>query len=181
MVILASGFLGLQYILSKNQVSTWNNYLGIEAANTAVSTLTKELRGATNSGNGGYPLASLLDNEIIFYSDYDYDGQIERIRYVLNGNTLSKGIIEPVGDPTVYSTTTEKVKIVSDIIRNGTNSMFTYYNNSWPNDTTNNPLVLAKRISDTRLVKVYLKANPKTTADQFDYIVESEVRIRMLD
>ena len=56
LVILAFGFLGLQYIIGQNQVSVWRNYLSIESANTAVSTLSKELRDARQSATGAYPI-----------------------------------------------------------------------------------------------------------------------------
>ena len=156
LVMLAAGFLGMQYILSKNQVTAWNNYLSIESSNTAMSVLIKELRNATNSDNGSYPLESLLDQEIIFYSDTDYDGKVERVRYTINGTQLLKGVIEPVGDPAVYDTAQERETVVSDILRNNTDPIFYYYNSDWPSDTTNNPLALSERIANTRFIKIFI-------------------------
>jgi len=180
MVILAAGFLGLQYILSRNQVTAWSNYFAIESSNTAMSTLIRELRNAQPSGNGGYSLESLQDFEIIFYSDYDFDSHIERLRYTLTGSQFVKGIIEPVGDPAVYDPATEDVKVISDIIRNGANPVFYYYNSGWPQDTVNNPLLQIDRIADTRYVKLILKSNPNPNNSDFDYVLESDTRVRML-
>src|SRR3990172_1413404 len=56
LVILASGFVGLQYILSQNQVSAWRNFQTIENANQAISAISKELRNAQASEIGSYPL-----------------------------------------------------------------------------------------------------------------------------
>lgn len=179
-VLLAAGFLGLQYLLSKNQVTAWANYKAIESSNASVSTLIRELRNATASENGAYALESLQDQSIIFYSDYDYDGQTERLRYTLSGTQLTKGIIEPVGDPAVYNPATEKQTVVSDIIRNGANPVFYYYNSDWPEDSINNPLPPAERIAHTIYIKVSLKSNPKANDTEFDYVLDSETRIRML-
>jgi len=180
MVILAVAFLGIQYILSENQTSAWRNYLSIENANGAVSVLAKELRSATVSEIGSYPLEVANDQEIIFYSDYDYDGEVERIRYTLSGTILIKGVVEPTGDPLTYDSGGEKQKNVTEIVRNSTNPVFYYYNSGWPTDTANNPLALANRISDTRQVKIDLRTNPDPNDPSFDYILESDVKIRML-
>jgi len=181
MVILASGFVGLQYILSQNQVSAWRNYQSIENANAAISSMTNQIRGAFNSEDGSYPLETADDQNIIFYSDYDQDGVVERIRYTLSGSELVRGVVEPTGSPYTYDVGTEKVKTVTDIVRNGSDPIFYYYDSNWPEDTTNNPLPAANRISDARMVKIVLKTNPKDADPEHDFTLESDVKIRMLN
>src|SRR4030043_476039 len=114
LVILAAGFIGLQYITSQHQVSAWKNYLNVEAANNSLSLIARELRDARQSETGAYPV-------------------------------------------------------------------FSYYNSDWPSDTENNPLAPASRISDTREIKIYLKTNYKNNDSDNDYILETFVRLRMLD
>lgn len=181
LVILAAGFIGLQYITSQHQVSAWKNYLNVEAANTSLSTLVRELRDARQSNTGAYLLETPNDQEVIFYSDYDYDDQVERIHYSLTGTQLSKGVIEPTGSPVTYPTASEKIKIVTDIVRNGSTPIFYYYNTDWPSDNENNPLVPASRISDTRQIKIYIRTNYKDNDSENDYILETFARLRMLD
>src|SRR4030042_210479 len=178
LVVLAFGFLSMQYIIGQNQVSVWRNFLSIDATNTAVSEIVKELRNSRESDAGTYPLEVTGDQEIVFYSDYDYDSSVERVRYTLSGNTLTRGIIKPQGSPAVYLPANERTKVVSDIIRNGSNPVFYYYNGEWPEDTVNNPLIPADRISNTRLIKIILKANPKANNSGNDYVLESNVNIR---
>jgi len=179
-VILAMGFLGIQYILSQNQTSTWRSYLAIESANVSVSGIVKEIRDARESDIGSYPLVTANDQEIIFYSDYDSDGEVERVRYTLSGTDLTKGVIEPSGSPISYPLVNEKTKVVSDIVQNGTQPVFYYYNSDWPTDTTNNPLVQASRIAEARQVKIILITNAKPEDTKNDYTLESDVRLRML-
>ena len=120
------------------------------------------------------------DQEIIYYSDYDYDGTVERIRYTLSGTRLTKGVIEPSGDPITYQLSDESEFALSEIIRNGTDPIFYYYNSDWPEDTTNNPLVLEERIAETRYIKIFLNSNTKADSSEFDYELESDVKLRSI-
>ena len=181
MVILGFAFLGLQYILSENQTSAWRNYLSIENANGAVSTIAKELRSGKASETGSYLLEVANDQEIVFYSDYDYDSIVERVHYSLSGTELIKGIVEPSGDPLSYDLGTESNRIVTNIVRNAANPVFYYYNANWPTDTVNNPLPLADRISDSREIKITLSTNPDTANSDYNYNLESNVKVRMLN
>ena len=138
------------------------------------------MRDARQSDIGSYPLEVANDQEIVFYSDYDYDGVVERVRYTLSGSDLIKGVIEPQGDPLVYSAANETTKIISDIVRNATLPVFYYYNSDWPTDTVNNPLVASDRISETRQIKIILITNPDIN-DSHDYTLESDVKLRMIN
>ncbi len=181
LIILAAGFLGLQYITSQNQLSAWRNYLSIESANNAASSLSRELRDARASELGTYPLEVANDQEIIFYSDIDYDDIVERVRYTLSGTNLIKGVTEPSGDPVSYPPSSEKVRILTDIVRNASYPVFYYYNSDWPSDTANNPLPGSDRIAETRQVKIRLVTNSRSDQPNFDYTLESDVKIRMLN
>ncbi|OGM60922.1 hypothetical protein A3A75_02425 [Candidatus Woesebacteria bacterium RIFCSPLOWO2_01_FULL_39_10] len=181
LVILAVGFLGLQYIISQNQVTVWRNYLSIEDANFSLSIMARELRDMRQSDTGAYPLEVANDQEIVFYADVDYDGEIERVRYTFSGTDLTKGVIEPTNPPVSYPSGSEKVRVITDIVRNASDSIFYYYNSDWPTDTVNNPLPQASRISDTRQIKIILKTNPKANDANNDYILESDIRLRMLN
>lgn len=53
-------------------------------------------------------------------------------------------------------------RVVADYVSNGSASIFTYYNGNYPGDTTNNPLIAAERLLETRLVRVSLSINPSS-------------------
>ena len=180
LIILGAGFLGIQYIFSQHQVVTWKSYLSIEDANGIMTTLVKELRNMRQSDTGSYSLETALDQEIIFYSDCDLDGEVERIRYTLTGTQLTKGIIKPTGVPLAYPLANENVKVLTDNVRNLTQPIFYYYNSDWPLDAVNNPLTGATRISDTQLIKVILRLNTKASEAEKDYVLETYIQPRML-
>ncbi len=177
--LLGLGILALQYIISQNQVVALQNVLNVEEANNFITTMVREIRNIRPGDNAAYPLERAQDQEMIFYSDIDFDGQSEKVRYTINGTQFVKGVIEPVGFPPTYPAGTEKVRVLSENVRNGPDSVFYYYNGDWPADTTNNPLPSPTRLSDTKLMRVYLKLNTKYDP-RTDFVLESYVQIRML-
>lgn len=178
--ILGAGLLSLQVILSQNQTLVFKNYLNIEEANSNVATFVKELRTARSGDNGSYPLDTVSDQEIVFYSDIDFDNETEKVRYTVAGSQLIKGVIKPVGYPVDYPSSQEKVKLLSENIRNIDTPAFYYYNGDWPQDTENNPLDISDRLSDTKAIRIYLRFNPKDNEPDKDYLLESSVQVRML-
>lgn len=177
--MLGLGILALQYIIGQNQAVALQNVLNVEEANNFITTMVREIRNIRPGDNAAYPLERAQDQEMIFYSDIDFDGQSEKVRYTLNGTEFEKGIIEPAGFPPTYPAETEKVRVLSENVRNGSDSVFYYYNGSWPSDTANNPLPSPTRLSDTKLMRVYLELNTKEDP-RTDFILESYVQIRML-
>jgi prepilin-type N-terminal cleavage/methylation domain-containing protein len=178
--VLGLGVLSLQYVMSESQVSLFKNYTNVEEANSNISTLVREIRNTQYGENGAYPLNKADDQELIFFSDYDYDGQAERVRYYLDNTQFSKGVIEPVGSPATYPDAEEKTKVLSENVRNDTTPIFYYYNGDWPTDVVNNPLNTPTRLSETKLMKVYLEINTQANQPERNYILESYVQLRSL-
>lgn len=176
--ILSIGIVSLQSILGQNQLVVWRNYLNVEETNRAVSTMVREIRNARPGDNGAYALELANDQELVFYSDIDLDNQTEKVRYTLNGTEFTKGVIEPVGTPATYPEDQEKTNVLTENVRNGSDPIFYYYNGDWPEDTTNNPLDTPTRLSDTKLMKVYLELNTDEDEPDKDYILESYTQIR---
>ncbi len=180
MSMLAGGLLTLQYILSQSQIVVWRNYVSVSEANNNVSSLVREVRTAGNGENGAYAVDTAEDSEFTFYSDYDFDGVAERVRYFLDGTDFSKGVTEPSGFPVSYPQVDEKVKVLSENVRNDTTPIFYYYNSEWPEDTVNNPLSTPASPSDVKLVRIYIRLNTAPNAPDKDYILESYSQVRML-
>jgi len=177
---LGLGIVGLQSMVTQNRLVVWRSYLSVNDANSNLQSLVKELRMAKAGDNGAYPLEVVADQEIVFYSDIDFDGQTEKVKYYLDGPNFYKTTIEPQGYPATYPAEDEKTRLLTESVQNGEEPVFYYYNGSWPQDAGNNPLPIANRLSDTRLIKIYLKANPEAGVPDKDYILQSFVQIRML-
>lgn len=180
MGVLAAAFVALQYILSQNQIIAWRSYISVEEANTNLNSIAKEIRTARESENGAYAISSAEDFELIFFTDPDFDGTVERVRYTQNGTSLEKGIIEPTGYPISYPQETEVVKTLTENIRNGTTPVFYYYNANYPQDTLNNPLSTPANPADIKLIRVLLHTNSTADLPDKDFILDTFVQPRML-
>ncbi len=146
---------------------TFHETQSIDEAKYVVDKISSEIREAQTSEEGAYPLVVADDAEIAIFCDADDDGKVERVRYFLDGTQLKRGMIEPGNPPDVYLPANEVVQVVSDYIQNGANPVFYYYNGNWPGDVVNNPLGIAYRMLETRLVEVDLMVNtgPGTIED----------------
>jgi prepilin-type N-terminal cleavage/methylation domain-containing protein len=178
--LLGLGVLGLQYVLAQNQTVVLTSYLAIDEANSSVSTIAREIRGARTGENGAYAIAAAGDNEIIFYTDYDFDGEVDRIRYTLSGNTLEKGVIKPQGQPATYPPNSERVQTLSRNVRNLSIPMFTYYSGSWPGEGAENPLTLPANLSEIKTVGIYVRLNTRGDDPTKDFELKTFTSVRML-
>lgn len=180
MLTLALAVFGLQDLFRENQSTAFNSFSNVTQANRILKQFNKEIRRARVSENGSYSLDTLEENEIIFFSDTNLDGTVERVRYTLVNNTLTKGIVQATGIPATYPIESETIKILSEDVQNKTLPLFEYYNSSWPTDVTNNPLIAASRLSDTRQVRFFLIINNNLNEETGEYVLDSFTNIRNL-
>ena len=103
----------------------------VTSAQHGIDTMTRTIREAAYASNGAYPIVSFAANDMIFYADVDSDSAIERVHYYVQGTSLYEGILNPTGDPPVY-TGTEVVTVIAENVRNISQSLnaFTYYDAS---------------------------------------------------
>jgi hypothetical protein len=180
MIVLGLGVMSLQYFITTSQLSAVNSYINIDYANSTISKISREIRVMRTSENGAFPLDTAADNELIFYSDIDYDGDAERVRYTLSGSEITKGIIEPVGTPADYPEVNEQFTTIAENINNYGEPLFTYYNENWPSDVAANPLPEYLRLSETRLIRIYVNLNTNPNFENQEYILESNILVRSL-
>ncbi|MBI5457688.1 hypothetical protein HY971_03120 [Candidatus Kaiserbacteria bacterium] len=98
------------------------------SAQRGIDLMIRTIREASYASNGAYPIVSMGNNDLKFYSEIDGDPAIERVHYYFSGTALVKGVIDPTGDPAVYSGV-ETISTTSEDVRNvaqGT-SLFSYY------------------------------------------------------
>ncbi len=153
----------------------------INEARRGIDTMVREIREARYGDDGSYPVVEAGDFQFIFYSDIDQNSVTERVRYFLDGSDFKKGVVEPSGDPPQYVLADETVSVLSSSVRDpGLDPIFTYYNGDWPTDTVNNPLPTLTRLTETKLMHVYLKININPNRPPDDFELESDVQIRNL-
>jgi len=177
--LIIGTFASLFVLFFKNYNFTVEQGKTIEEAKLSVQKFGSELREARTSQDGAYPLVITNDQEVAFYSDVDNDGQVEKVRYYLDGNSFYRGVVEPGTPPVVYDSNTETIRMISDKVENETQPLFLYYNSDWPGDQINNPLVQAQRLLDTRMIRLELLINTDVN-QQSDFEITSQTMIRNL-
>lgn len=179
LIILAFLIARLLYTINQNQLQVFQQYNNVDQANENVQLFIKEVRTARDGDNGAFVIEQANDQSIVFYSDIDFDGITEKVRYFLNGTNFYKGVIKATGYPITYPQAQEKVTLLANNVRNASSPIFYYYNSNWPQDTQNNPLIFNQRLSNAKLVKIYLKIN-SVSDPKSDFVTESYAQIRTL-
>lgn len=145
----------------------------------AVRFFSAELREASPSSLGAYPIAAAATSTITFFTDYDNDGIKEQIRYYLQNKNLMKGVIKPTGNPLTYNAANETLSTVVTDIANGTSTpVFLYYDSTYAGTTT--PLTLPINLTAVRLVQIQLVVDRNPNRSPNPLTVTSAITLRNL-
>lgn len=151
-------------------------------ARTSLKIIVKELRTASPSNNGAYPIVQAGTSTVTFFSDTDGDGLKEQIRYFIATTTpptLKKGLIKPIGSPAVYSSGNEVLSILAYNVKNATSSaLFQYYDNGYAG--TSSPLTQPVTVTAIRLVKINLMIDADPNKSPGIKTYTSQVSLRNL-
>jgi Tfp pilus assembly protein PilV len=162
-MILLAITQSVQYFYRSNSYAV-EQASAVSSGQRGVSEMVRVIREAAYASDGAYPIVSMATSSFIFYADIDSDPFIERVRYFLSGGVLRRGIIDPAGDPPVY-TGAEVVSTVSDNIRNveKATDLFKYY------DKNGVLMTDLTRIGEVRFIQatMIVNVNPNRLPNQF--------------
>ena len=177
-VLMMSAVTTFFIVLYKEQGSDIVRIKRVEIAGRAIETISSEIRKMNRAENGGFPLESAQDQTLIFYSDVDNDGLTERIRYYLNDtdDNLEKYLTEPGGDLS-YSGGETMTIVVSDV-KNGSNSVFEYYDESYTG--TGDPLTDPVNVTEVKMIKIILDINTDENILSNPFHIETKIHPRNL-
>ena len=150
------------------------------AASQAVNRVVGYIREARQGDNGAYPVVSADDNDLVIFSDYDRDGQTERLHFYRSASDLLMGIREPSsGFPITYASGYGEIKtITSCVVNDADNPIFAYYDADYPEDSVNNPVNTPALAPDIRLVRItiHININPDRAPDNIEIRSFAEMR-----
>jgi prepilin-type N-terminal cleavage/methylation domain-containing protein len=154
----------------------------LEAENdlrTILSPFPSEVRSAAPSDRGDYPILLAGEKEFIFYTDTDFNGSRERVRYFVEGTTFKKGILESQGDPEVYDPQNEIIiDVVKDIVN--AHSYFTYYDSLYNGEDSTAALVQPVLPNLVRLVDITVAVDADPNQPPKEVSTSTKVSIRNL-
>ena len=157
-VIVIASLIVLVTLSLNTNISTLQNLVGQKLQSRAdidqtMQIITTEMRSASPSASGGYPIVSAATSSFTFYSDINRNGTVEQIRYFTSSTSLWKGVIQPTGTPAVYTTSTEiKTDVVDNLVFATSSPLFQYYNSTYTVSST--ALSYPIDISQIRVVQV---------------------------
>jgi len=152
----------------------------LEAENdlrTILNPFPSEVRSASPSDTGDYPILLAEEKEFVFYTDVDFNGTRERVRYFLDGTTFKKGILESTGDPLIYDDDNE---IIVEVVQNvvDSNSFFVYYGSDYDGESSVTALTQPVLPNFVRLVDitVAVDADPNQPPNEISRSTKVSVR-----
>ncbi len=140
---------------------------------------TQELRNGIYGENGAYPLNSAGNQEIIFFSDVNNDGLVDRVRYYLSNGSLYKGVVVPTGTPYTYNLANEVATKIQSNVANGSNPLFYYYTDTY-DGTSGTALAQPVNVAQVNFVKLSLTIYNKAASANTTYTITGGSSIRNL-
>lgn len=176
LVVIGFSFMQADIFIFNRMVS--DSLLTQDQARTALKNITSEIRAASLSNLGAYPIANASNFSFTFYSNIDNDSLKEQVRYFLDGNTLKKGVIKPSGSPLTYNPADEIITVAIDYVTNGATPIFSYHDSDY--DGTTQPLSSPINLSAVRLIKITIIADKNAQEYPEPITLTTQVSIRNL-
>lgn len=176
-------------IISKFQrdVFSFNRYFSSslstgDSAQKLLRPMTAEIRSASPSANGSYPIDSIGDYRFSFYSDINNDGLKDLVTYSLSGTTLTKEITKPTGNPLVYNSANKVTQTFMTGVRNIADAVpvFTYYDSTYTGGSGGVVSPTTGSLSSVRLIGIKVRLDPDPNQSPTTIEVSTQVAIRNL-
>lgn len=142
----------------------------------ALKQISSELRSASQSSSGSYPIAEASSTSLTFYSDIDDDGLKERLRYFLQNSIVKKGTLKPTGNPLVYNSANETVVDLVRGVYATTTPIFSYYNSAYDGESA--PMPQPVTTTTVRLIKIIIMAESDPSKAPAPFTLTTEVTLR---
>jgi len=177
-IFLAAAIVSLYLTSSRYNSIVWEQLKTQNEGRKTTQDFVNELRTASPSSIGAYPIEAAASTTITFYSNIDTDTLRERIRYFMSGRTLRRGVIKPTGNPLTYNSANEVIADVAHDVANTSTQIFYYYDSNYSGAEA----ALSSPIDITRIrvvkITLQLDENPHLTPTPF--FIESKASLRNL-
>lgn len=147
----------------------------VTSAQRGLENSIRIIREASYSSQGAFPTVSIETNDFVFYADVDADPLIEKVHYYISGNSFLYGVVDPTGDPPVY-TGSETVSTIADYVHNIDQNVkaFRYY------DVSGLEITDYAKWANVRFVQVSLVVNVDPNKLPNQLVLSSSAAIRNL-
>ncbi len=149
----------------------------VDTARRGIDIMVQDLREMTYSDSGTFPLVSMDDYSVSFYSDIDRDNSVEYVEYSLASTTLYKKVFSATGTPPVYNMSTpESTVTLSEYVQNELQAIpiFVYYTGDGSQASG------TSTVTDIRYIEATVIVNIDPIRDPGQYKLRSSAALRNL-
>ena len=144
----------------------------------ATQDFVNELRTASQSSIGAYPIEAAATTSVTFYTNIDTDTLRERVRYFMSNRNLKRGVIKPTGNPLTYNSLNEVVTEVAHDVANTTTPVFYYYDSNYSGAEA--ALTYPIDVTAIRVIKITLQLDENPNLTPTPFFIESKGLLRNL-
>ena len=176
-VIIGMVVFGIVFFYKTNAY-TLEQTIAINDARNGIERTSQDIREATYSDQGVYPIYQMSATTLYFYSDVDKDNSVERVKFYLDtdNSTFLREITNSSGNPLSYdgSYSTTTVEIISSHTRNNALSekIFSYYDNDGVEITDYNKMLEVAFVK----IKLIVNVNPYRAPSDFELRSSASLR-----
>lgn len=158
LIVVPTLFASIQSLYNSH-ASTLSESLALIETTNAVGAIVRDVRSAVYSEDGALPVAEISTSTLTLYTDTDFDGRVERVRYFLNNKTIFKGIIEPTL-ASDYPLASETIStLITNVVNENTNTpLFRYYTSTSSEITTLTNTLGVRRVEVTVTGSSYFRS-----------------------
>lgn len=174
---IVGGIVALYLTSYRYNSIVWEQLKTQNEGRKATQDFVNELRTASQSSVGAYPVQAASSTGIIFYSNVDADTLRERLRYFMSGRTLQRGVIKPTGNPLTYNSANEVITDIAHDVANST-TVFAYYDSNYSGSEA--ALSVPVDVTKIRVVKMTLQLDEDPYLTPTPFYIESKGTLRNL-
>lgn len=171
--------LGSVILFYRSNTYAIEQAFAVENARRGVEVMVRDIREASFSDEGQYPVISADDNELWIYSDIDRDDNVERVRFFLDTTTneFTKVTTNSAGSPPTYASGTSATSTVADNVRNIEQNMpiFEYFDSSGAQLATS-----SMNVTDIAFIRVNMVVNINPLRLPNEFVLRSSATMRNL-
>lgn len=174
LLVISTSIVNLYQINDYNIAQSYE----IDNARRGLQDWLGDVREMSYSDVGSFPLATVANNKIAFYSDVDSEPSIEYVEYELIGSNLYKRTYKASGSPLVYNFVTPvKTELLSEFVQNIVQILptFLYYDTAGVLLSPSGAL-----LTDIRYIEVRIIVNIDPVRSPGEFMLRSGVSPRNL-
>ncbi|MFA6404813.1 MAG: prepilin-type N-terminal cleavage/methylation domain-containing protein [Candidatus Paceibacterota bacterium] len=178
-VVIMGAVITFQINVFSYERTASGSFITVQDAQTILKVMGKELRMASQGGDGSYAIQGASTSTVTFFADINNDNKKEKVKYYFSKSTSSilKTTTLPTGSPATYSNINTSTTTIMVNVRNATSTpMFEYFDS----DYNGSGIALTQPVVNTSIrlirVNITLDTDPNKLPEPRTYSTQITLR-----